>query len=272
MHTISVLLAAQQTCRLNSTRTVLKTIPGIGRIRQAQDLASLAKYVAHYTPDLLMLDASMAGNQLASTLDQIKALSPLTVCIVIVQRQSQVQEAARAGADAVLHSGFPTELLVEAIKRLSPCFDLAARSDGASNPALTEKTPTLWPKRAPPYRILVVDDCEAMARSTAIILKSAGYTVDIAFSGQEAWCKLSQEQFHCVLSDVKMAPMDGIELCQRVRTHYPALPVILMTGYDRRIERGDETGALAVLSKPLDWEKLFHLLRLPQPVGCVNNA
>jgi CheY-like chemotaxis protein len=88
--------------------------------------------------------------------------------------------------------------------------------------------------------------------------------VDIAFSGEEAWRKLGQGAFDCLLSDIRMDAMDGIELCHRVRARYPVLSVILMTAYDRRVARGDETGALAVLSKPLDMDELLCLLRLLQ--------
>jgi hypothetical protein len=54
--------------------------------------------------------------------------------------------------------------------------------------------------------------------------------------------------------------------------YYPALPVILMTAYDRRIAQGYKTDALAVFSKPLDLNRLLDRLRSLRPEGCLQST
>ena len=115
----SILVAARPTWRRNSLRVVLRTIPGIGGIGQAESTTMLLKRISEDVTDLVLLDPSVIGDQIVSTMNQIKALSPSTGCIAIVQTWDQQREADQAGADAVLLDGFRTEALAETIGHLS---------------------------------------------------------------------------------------------------------------------------------------------------------
>jgi DNA-binding NtrC family response regulator len=108
-------------------------------------------------------------------------------------------------------------------------------------------------------RILLADDDHNMTRILATIWRRAGYKVEIARSGSEALDKLSEERFDCVLSDFKMPGLNGIELCRMIQAGQPDLPIVLMTAYsdDVLIQEGLAAGALAVLTKPLDIERLL---------------
>jgi signal transduction histidine kinase/FixJ family two-component response regulator len=80
--------------------------------------------------------------------------------------------------------------------------------------------------------ILVVDDDELVAASTAAILEDLGHTVVEVNSGQEALGALEGGlQPDLMITDHAMPQMTGMELIGEVRVRYPALPVLLATGY-----------------------------------------
>ena len=110
-----------------------------------------------------------------------------------------------------------------------------------------------------PLRILVVDDDRRMTRTLADILNVSGYEATEAFSGPDALDKVRSLEFDCVLSDIKMPEMDGVELHRRLREVQPGLPVLLMTAYaaDDLIRRGLDEGVAGVFDKPLDINQLL---------------
>jgi CheY-like chemotaxis protein len=111
----------------------------------------------------------------------------------------------------------------------------------------------------PTLRILIVDDDQRMTRTLADILTLAGYEVVEAASGPDALEKIRAQAFDCLLTDVRMPGMDGVELHDRLRQERPGLPVVLMTAYtaDETIERGMQQGVVGVFNKPLDIAQLL---------------
>lgn len=108
-------------------------------------------------------------------------------------------------------------------------------------------------------RILIVDDDRLMAKTLADILRIKGYTVTTAHTGEGALNLVEAEAFDCVLTDVKMPGINGVDLYLSIKALKPALPVVLMTAYtaESLLQRGLEAGALAVLGKPLDISALL---------------
>jgi CheY-like chemotaxis protein len=107
--------------------------------------------------------------------------------------------------------------------------------------------------------ILIVDDDKRMTRTLTDILSLSGHNVVEAHSGPQALEKARAQPFDCVLTDVRMPGMDGVELHRQLRSIQPGLPVILMTAYaaDSLTSRGLDDGVVGVLDKPLD---ITHLL------------
>ncbi len=103
-------------------------------------------------------------------------------------------------------------------------------------------------------RILIVDDDHRMTRTLADILSMAGHTAVEASSGPEALAKIRTQVFDCVLTDVRMPDMNGVEFHRQLRLAQPGLPVMLMTAYaaDEIIRQGLEEGVVGVFDKPLD--------------------
>ena len=110
--------------------------------------------------------------------------------------------------------------------------------------------------------ILVVDDDDAHRGMLRTMLRSWGYAVEEATDGDEAVPLVREKSFDAVLTDVRMARMDGIHALKNILEYNPALPVVLMTAYSS-VETAVEAlrlGAYDYLVKPLDFEALRHTL------------
>ena len=100
--------------------------------------------------------------------------------------------------------------------------------------------------------LLVVDDQKNMRTTTAMLLRQAGHKVQEAASGEEAIRLLEESPFDLLLTDLKMEPMDGMELLARALQIQPSLQVIVMTAYgtiDSAVQ-AVRIGAADYLSKP----------------------
>ena len=79
-------------------------------------------------------------------------------------------------------------------------------------------------------RLLCVDDdldaCEMLAAS----VRQLGYQTEMTTSPAEALELVVAKDFHAVISDLGMAEMDGLELCERILAKRPGIPVIVVTG------------------------------------------
>ncbi len=79
--------------------------------------------------------------------------------------------------------------------------------------------------------ILVIDDEDIMREYVEESLVRAGHVVKSAPSGKEGIAAFAQGSFDLVITDLKMTPMDGIEVVRRVRRERSAVPCIVMTAY-----------------------------------------
>jgi two-component system, NtrC family, response regulator HydG len=112
-------------------------------------------------------------------------------------------------------------------------------------------TPSV-PQPLPKGRILVVDDQRNMRATTAMLLRSEGYTVLEASTGEEALGVLSGGGVDLLLTDLKMEPMDGLTLLKRGMETSPRLQAIVMTAFGS-IESAVEAmrlGAYDYVTKP----------------------
>ena len=115
-------------------------------------------------------------------------------------------------------------------------------------------------------RILVVDDSITTRTMEKNLLETAGYHVQVAVDGVEAWTLLKTEAFDLVVSDVDMPRMDGLDLTAKIRTDpkMADVPVVLVTALESREdkERGIEVGADAYLVKSsFDQTNLLEIIR-----------
>jgi len=80
-------------------------------------------------------------------------------------------------------------------------------------------------------RVLIVDDDQALCQLLALELKGMGFSTFWRTSGEQALEALASEEVDVVLTDLSMAGMSGLELCQRVQASRPDLPVLVLTAY-----------------------------------------
>lgn len=111
-------------------------------------------------------------------------------------------------------------------------------------------------------RILVVDDSEIFRHSLSRLLVSRGAEVSAAENGKIALDLIGIENFSCVISDIHMPEMNGIEFTHRAKHLKPELPIILITGFAEINETKEayQIGASGFLPKPFKTEDLFALL------------
>src|SRR4051812_29822059 len=108
-------------------------------------------------------------------------------------------------------------------------------------------------------RVLIVDDQRNMRTTTALVLQQAGYDVAEAESGEAALARLLAEPFEVVLTDLKMAPLDGIAVLRGALEIAPATQVIVMTGFGtvESAVAAMQQGAHDYVSKPFKQEELL---------------
>ena len=80
-------------------------------------------------------------------------------------------------------------------------------------------------------KILVVDDEISMCDFLTVVLSNEGYTVKAFQDGEEALKVLKEEKFPCMITDLKMAKMDGLEVLEKAREIVPDLGVVVITAY-----------------------------------------
>lgn len=107
-------------------------------------------------------------------------------------------------------------------------------------------------------KLMLVDDEERYLRTTAKLLKKKGIQVVTAQSGEQALELLKTLDVHVVILDVKMPGMDGFKTLRAIKTLYPPVEVIFLTGHatmDSAIE-GLQFGAFDYVMKPADIDAL----------------
>ncbi len=111
-------------------------------------------------------------------------------------------------------------------------------------------------------RVLVVDDEEAMRRLLLEQLEPHRFVVVTVADGLRAWRELHRRHFDAVITDLHMPYLDGLELLHQCHLVWPELPVILMSGslVTNIVELAMTQGAAACLPKPVERERLFHVL------------
>ena len=111
-------------------------------------------------------------------------------------------------------------------------------------------------------KVYVIDDDPAMRDSLDFLLGSAGFSVRVFDSAQVFLDELAKLEPGCVVTDVRMPGIDGMELLRRVNSGARKLPVIVMTGH------GDvplaveamKLGALDFLEKPFEDDRLIGMI------------
>lgn len=112
--------------------------------------------------------------------------------------------------------------------------------------------------------LLVVDDDLGMVATLSDILQASGYSVETATDGLEAteWVRAHERAPDCILMDIRMPGVNGVDAFREIKRLAPECRVIFMTAYSNSglVDEARDEGAVDVLPKPLDLERLLRLV------------
>jgi FixJ family two-component response regulator len=116
--------------------------------------------------------------------------------------------------------------------------------------------------------VAIVDDDASVRQSTRRLIRSFGYRAEAFGSGEEFLTSAAAAQTSCLVLDVRMPGMDGLEVQRRLAERDARIPIVFLTGRatDDEERRARSAGAVAFLRKPVSratlvqvLEKVFHV-------------
>jgi len=113
--------------------------------------------------------------------------------------------------------------------------------------------------------ISIVDDDESVRAAMSSLVRSLGYKSCVFSSAEEFLTSPRLRDTSCLIADVQMQGMSGLELQDKLAVRRPDMPVILITAFpeERVRKRAEGAGAIAFFSKPVDGHAL---------IGCLDAA
>ena len=112
-------------------------------------------------------------------------------------------------------------------------------------------------------KVLLVDDEREFVNSLSERIKMRALDSKIAYDGEQALRLVSDEIPDVVVLDLRMPGIDGLEVLERLKTNYPQVQVIILTGHgsdeDHKISK--RLGAYDYLQKPVNIDKLIHSIK-----------
>ncbi|MHB1036959.1 MAG: response regulator [Pirellulales bacterium] len=125
-------------------------------------------------------------------------------------------------------------------------------------------------------RILLCDDESHILRAAQFKLSRAGYEVDCAGDGEEAWQTIACRCPDLVVTDCQMPRLDGLGLAQRIHGHPDTchVPVLMLSAkcFELTPEELAAAGILAVLTKPFSPRELLRMVEEVLETGGVETA
>lgn len=117
-------------------------------------------------------------------------------------------------------------------------------------------------------RVLIADDQKGVGTTLGALVESCGHQViQVVGSGLEAIQAYTRHQPDVVLMDFSMPRLNGATACRMILSKDPTAKIVIVTAATHAAEQAD-TGAIAILSKPVDFDKLYGALydAAPRPV------
>lgn len=167
--------------------------------------------------------------------------------LVVRSLDTRLGKVPHISAAAILPDGAPILILdVDDVMRATEVLVSGGRLAHLVRPALATPAARVW-------RVLVVDDSITVRETERKLLEHAGYDVDVAVDGMEAWSAVRAHPYDLVVTDIDMPRLDGIELTRLIRQDHRLrlLPVMIVSYKDREEDRarGLDAGADYYLTK-----------------------
>lgn len=191
--------------------------------------------------DLTLMDVKLPGMNGVETFFAFKKIRPDTKVIMMTgfSVEQLVAQAVENGALGVLHKPFNVPDLLAALEQIKP--------RGI---------------------VLVADDDAEFTASISPILSESGYRVEVARTGQEAVDKVMANAVDCLLLDLRMPVLSGLEVYLKLKERDRAVPTVLVTAYAD--EEADAISRLraateGLLRKPFDPAVLLQAIEAARP-------
>lgn len=107
--------------------------------------------------------------------------------------------------------------------------------------------------------VAIVDDDEALCSSLVDLMRSVGYRAEPFFAAEALLTSPNRPFFDCVIADVRMPGMSGLDLVRKLKEEGAGVPVIVITALpDRQLdEQAISAGARCLLGKPIETQTLL---------------
>ena len=111
--------------------------------------------------------------------------------------------------------------------------------------------------------ISIVDDDESVREATTSLLKSNGFRAEVFSSAEDFLASGCLDETRCLILDVQMPGMNGLELQRRLASENRSIPIIFISAHDNQEVRKQATrsGAIDFLPKPFSEEALLRAIR-----------
>jgi two-component system, cell cycle sensor histidine kinase and response regulator CckA len=217
---------------------------------------------------ILTLGKSLIPTQVAPTTQAVRATPAQAV------RATPAQAVRAQVAPAQVAQAAPAQVAQAAPAQVAPVSPVVPETEKERKPTMdgalistvkrvAKKSPKPPPTRVGKVSVLVVDDQELVLRSTRRLLRSAGFDVITASSGESALeliASLGPDQsIDVLLTDIVMPKMSGVELATEVRTRTnPPMPIIYCSGHfdDPSVQDQITKGQARFLPKPFTRDTL----------------
>jgi len=112
-------------------------------------------------------------------------------------------------------------------------------------------------------RLLIVEDERDIATVLAKGLRREGYSIDLVATGENAVQATEINDYDMLILDLNLPGMDGLNVCQQVRSSHPSMLILMLTARDAPEDRvlGLDTGADDYLIKPFHFSELTARIR-----------
>lgn len=128
---------------------------------------------------------------------------------------------------------------------------------------MSAQTPQTQPGASDPPLVAVVDDDASCLRSVGRLLRASGYRVELFGSAPEFLASLGATTPQCLVLDVQMPEMPGLQLHDRLVAQGSSVPIVFVTACDTPQTRAHahRPGIFGLLLKPFDKEALLSAVR-----------
>lgn len=112
-------------------------------------------------------------------------------------------------------------------------------------------------------RVLLVEDNLSLAEALAVALIDQSYVVDVVNDGEAAWQQINVLGYDLIVLDMMLPKMNGLSLCQKLRSHGYGMPILILTACDTTIDKVTvlDAGADDYIVKPVPLPELLARIR-----------